>query len=226
MSPIATASPTTASVLNTTSPATTSSKGAMSATETTNRFITLLVAQMKNQDPLSPMDNAAVTSQMAQLSTVSGIDKLNTTLDSLKTNMQTTGAMQATGMIGHGVMSTGSTISLLNSTGSFGVNLANAADDVRVVIHDASGAVVRTMDLGSQAAGVVMASWDGKTDSGGLAADDKYTFSVKAVQSGSAVAATPMTYGVVTSVSTGPLGTKLNLANHQSINLSDVSEII
>src|SRR5574343_277071 len=50
-----------------------------SATEQSDRFLKLLVAQMSNQDPLNPMDNAQLTSQMAQISTVSGLEKLNTT---------------------------------------------------------------------------------------------------------------------------------------------------
>jgi flagellar basal-body rod modification protein FlgD len=226
MSPITTSAPTPA-LLAKMNPTTTASKsGDLTAAEASNRFMTLLVAQMKNQDPLSPMDNAAVTSQMAQLSTVTGIDKLNATLASLKTDMQSTSAVQATSMIGHGVLTAGSTMTLAGSAVSFGTNLVGAADNVKVVVHGENGSIVRTMELGSRDAGATTSEWDGKTDSGSMAPAGKYTFTVTAEQGGNAVAATPMTYGMVTSVSTGPSGTKLNLASHQSVDLSDVREII
>lgn len=72
------------------------------AEEQQDRFLTLLVTQLKNQDPLNPMDNAEMTSQMAQMSTVSGIEKLNTTLNSLVDNIGTSQSMQAASMIGKG----------------------------------------------------------------------------------------------------------------------------
>ncbi|MDP3088179.1 MAG: flagellar hook capping FlgD N-terminal domain-containing protein, partial [Methylotenera sp.] len=75
-----------------------------------DRFMTLLVTQMKNQDPLNPMDNAQVTSQMAQLSTVTGIDKLNNTLELLIGNVQPGPSYQASSMIGHSVLSPGNEV--------------------------------------------------------------------------------------------------------------------
>ena len=74
------------------------------AEEAQDRFLTLLVTQMKNQDPLNPLDNAQVTSQLAQLSTVTGIDKLNGTLESMMGSYQSNQALQAANMIGHGVL--------------------------------------------------------------------------------------------------------------------------
>src|SRR5690242_19598154 len=70
----------------------------------TDKFMTLLVTQLQNQDPLNPMDNAQMTSQLAQLQTVTGVNKLNTTLESLKSSYQSSEAMQATNLIGHGVL--------------------------------------------------------------------------------------------------------------------------
>ena len=62
---------------------------ATNAAEMQNQFLTLLVAQLKNQDPTSPMDNAQMTSQMAQISTVSGIEKLNDTVNSVTSQFST-----------------------------------------------------------------------------------------------------------------------------------------
>ena len=97
---------------------------ANSAADTQDRFLKLLVTQMKNQDPLNPMDNAQVTTQMAQLSTVSGIDKLNATLQALSDSMSSNQSLQAASMIGHGVLVAGKGIELANGGGYGGVELA------------------------------------------------------------------------------------------------------
>ncbi len=79
---------------------------------TQDRFLKLLVTQLQNQDPLNPMDNAAVTSQMAQLSTVNGIDQLNATVQALSASMATSQSLQATSMIGHAALVPGSQIAM------------------------------------------------------------------------------------------------------------------
>src|SRR5512147_1078567 len=83
------------------------------AASTEDRFLKLLVSQLKNQDPLNPLDNAQVTSQMAQLSTVTGIDKLNATLQALSSSMIASQSMQAASMIGHVVMVPGNRVDLM-----------------------------------------------------------------------------------------------------------------
>src|SRR4051812_35941700 len=93
-------------------PATTGDSGADSVQGQTDKFMTLLVTQLKNQDPLNPMDNAQLTSQLAQLQTVTGVNKLNETLNTLKASYQSSEAMQATSLIGHGVLVEGSKVSL------------------------------------------------------------------------------------------------------------------
>src|SRR5580693_6158542 len=98
-----------------------------SAAAAQDRFMTLLVTQMQNQDPLNPMDNSQMTSQLAQLSTVSGIDTMNTTLQSLISSYQQSQTLQATSMIGHGVLTAGNTLSLSNGSAPFGISLATAA---------------------------------------------------------------------------------------------------
>src|SRR4051812_19745869 len=82
----------------------TSGTGTDTVTADTDKFMTLLVAQLQNQDPMNPMDNAQMTSQLAQLQTVTGINTLNTTLNSLKSSYQSSESMQATNLIGHGVL--------------------------------------------------------------------------------------------------------------------------
>lgn len=205
-----------------------------------NRFLTLLIAQMKNQDPSNPMDNSQLTTQMAQLSTVSGITQLNTTLSTLMGNLNSSQAMQSANMIGHSVLAPGNNIQLTSDTTKaadgtetttqkaiFGVQLDSTASSVTVTVKDSSGAVVRTMDLGSQAAGAVPVIWDGTTDAGTKAADGSYTFTVNAANAGVAVNATALAFGTVSSVSTASDGSiKLNVTNIGAIKPTDVVQIL
>ena len=197
-----------------------------STAATQDRFMKLLVTQMKNQDPLNPLDNAQVTSQLAQLSTVTGIDKVNATLQSLMGSMQSSQSLQAAGMIGHSVLAPGSGLALASGKSVFGVDLAAGADKVEVTIKDAAGNVVRKMDLGNQPAGMQPLVWDGTTDAGAAAADGQYTFDVSAVTGGKPVAATALALGQVLSVSTSAQGVSLNVRNIGSVAMSDIRQIL
>ncbi|HET8870810.1 MAG TPA: flagellar hook capping FlgD N-terminal domain-containing protein, partial [Aquabacterium sp.] len=86
---------------------------------TSDRFLKLLVTQMQNQDPLNPMDNAQVTSQMAQINTVTGIDKLNTTVQSIGSNFSQLQMLQAANLVGHQVLVDGNKLTV-DSNGSAG----------------------------------------------------------------------------------------------------------
>ena len=147
--------------------------GGKTTDATQDRFMKLLVTQMKNQDPLNPLDNAQVTSQLAQLSTVSGIDKMNATLQTLIGSFQSNQAVQAAGMIGHGVLVPGKQIDLANGKSVFGLDLASTADKVQVLIKDASGKTVHTMDVGGKDAGTIPLAWDGIKDDGTKAASSQ-----------------------------------------------------
>lgn len=204
-----------------------------------NRFLTLLMAQMKNQDPNNPMDNSQLTSQMAQLSTVSGISQLNSTLATLMGNLNSSQALSSANMIGHSVLAPGNSLQLTSETTKdasgndvtkqravMGVNLATNASSVVVTIKDSTGVVVRTMDLGTQASGVVPVIWDGTNDAGSKAADGNYTFTVAASNNGTAVNATALAFGTVASVSTAADGIKLNVSNIGTIKPTDVVQIL
>ncbi|MBX9812850.1 MAG: flagellar hook assembly protein FlgD [Burkholderiales bacterium] len=201
-------------------------KSAASATgETENRFLRLLVTQLKNQDPLNPLDNAQVTTQMAQLSTVNGIEKLNVTLQSLAASFAAAQSMQATSMIGRGVLIPGSAIALEAGKAFAGVELAQPADKVIVSIHDASGNVLQQVDIGPQAAGVAAFQWDGVTN-GGTAADGVYKFSVSATSAGKKVDASPLSFGRVVAVTPGAQGAMLTIGEIGSVALSDIRQIV
>lgn len=203
-----------------------SASAATTTEEAQNRFMKLLVTQMKNQDPLNPMDNAQVTSQLAQLSTVTGIDKLNTTVNTLMSTFQSNQTLQAAGMIGHGVLTPGSNIELTSGMGIMGVELAGPADKVNIAIKDGSGNVVRNISLGAQEAGVLPVQWDGKTDSGAVAADGEYSFTVTAKQGAESATAKALAFGQVASVSTSSSGVSLNVPGIGAVALADIRQIL
>ncbi len=193
---------------------------------TQDRFMKLLVTQMKNQDPLNPLDNAQVTSQLAQLSTVSGIDKMNATLQSLMGSFQSNQAVQAAGMIGHGVLVPGNKIDLASGKAVFGLDLASTVDKVELAVKDASGKTVHTMDLGGKNAGTTSLAWDGIRDDGSKAPDGPYTIEATAHFGQAKVDATALAFGQVASVSTGKQGVSLNVPGLGAVSMSDVRQIL
>jgi flagellar basal-body rod modification protein FlgD len=185
-------------ILATLNPSSTKEKS--TSEEIQNRFLTLLVAQLENQDPLNPMENAELTSQLSQMSTVQGIEKLNTTLSSLVDSLADTQAIQASTLIGKTVLVPGSSLSLNNGEAFAGVNLASAADTVTVTVYDASENLVQTQSLGRAEAGQLLFSWDGQSASGETLADGSYSFKVTASQGGVDVSAETMQLGMVSAL--------------------------
>jgi len=200
---------------------------AASAADIENRFLTLLVSQLRNQDPLNPMDNAQLTTQLAQISTVSGIDKLNTTLSTLAASLGASQYLQSSGLVGHDVFVGGSRMTLAQGAAQAGFNLSQTADAVDVTIRDAGGAVVRTEHLGPQQAGVSGFAWDGQTDAGAVAVDGPYSFEITATANGAKVAVDPLMIGHVTGVIAGANGgpSALQLGALGRFDLSQVVEI-
>lgn len=195
------------------------------AQEAQDRFMTLLVTQMKNQDPLNPMDNAQVTSQLAQLSTVTGIDKLNNTMEALIGSVQSSQSMQASGMIGRVVLTEGNNVDLFEGDSLFAVDLPASADNVKVTIKDADGVVVREMSLGKQPFGLLELNWGGETNSGEIAADGRYFYEVSATSTSGTINAVPMAYSMVNSVSNATDGIQMNLSNLKTVSLGEIKQV-
>ena len=188
------------------------SSAAADATMTSDRFLQLLVAQMKNQDPLNPMDNAQVTSQMAQINTVTGIDKLNGTVAGLSAQFMQMQAMQGASLVGHDVVVAGNKLDVdaTSAVGQGGFEIQTPADAVKVEILAPSGAVVQTLNLGAQGAGMHSFDWPAgtATDSSGL------TFRVTATTGGVAIASTALMRDRVDAVTTN--GNSFNLELEKS----------
>ncbi len=203
-----------------------SSTSTSAVDEQQNRFLKLLTTQLKNQDPLNPMDNAQMTSQLAQMSTVSGIERLNATLNSMVEGLSNSQSMQAAGMIGKSVLVPGANLSLTNGTAYGGVNLAGPADQVKLKILNAAGQVVQTENLGAQESGVFNFAWDGMTDTGTKAPDGIYNFSVEATQGSSQIAVDALQVGTVSALVRTNSGFLLDLGSLGTVDFKNVQQIL
>lgn len=208
-----------------------------SVEEATDKFMTLLVTQLKNQDPMNPLDNAQITSQLAQLSTVTGVNKLNTTLESLKASYQASEALQAANMIGHGVLVEGDFAQLVDGKAIMGVDLASDADNVQLIITDPrTGKDVQTIDLGANKAGTIPVAWDGVPDPSQLGEDGQpvtlkngnYLIRVVATRGGEEIdGAKTLSFDTVASVTTNAKdGVKLNLPSRGVVSMADIRQIL
>ena len=185
-----------------------------------DRFLKLLVTQMQNQDPLNPMDNAQITSQMAQINTVNGIEKLNTTVGSLSSQFLQMQTLQGASLVGRGVLVEGKQVVMNDSgKGVGGFELDGAADSVKVEVLNAAGHVVDTMDMGAETSGRHGFTWTppaSVTDTSGL------SFRVTATSGAAAVTSTPLMADTVVAVSTGGDGMNLSLLRSGDVAYSAI----
>ena len=188
-------------------------------------FMKLLVAQMQNQDPMNPMDNAQMTSQLAQLNTVSGISQLNTTLSSVLSSFQSSQTMQASSLIGREVLVPISKLQLAKGQASMGVELNQSVESLKLTVLDSAGQTLRSIDLGPQAAGLKPLSWDGVTDAGATAADGGYSFKIEAMANGQKVTATALSTAQVSGVTLRNNSVFLNLPGMADVALADVRQV-
>lgn len=191
-----------------------------------DRFLKLLVTQLKNQDPLNPMNNAEVTSQLAQISTVQGIDKLNATLGAMAGNYDAGQTLQAASLVGRRVLVAGDALELSAAGSSGAFSLPQSVDRLSISVTDASGVVVHRVDLGAQPAGTQVFNWDGMTDAGGRGIDGRYRFSVNAAANGKTVSAETYALGRIDGVTRAADGTVLNLGSLGNKALSEVKRIM
>lgn len=193
-------------------------------------FMTLLITQLKNQDPLNPMENAELTSQLAQINTVSGIETLNKTLNGIVGQIEAGQNMQAVALIGKGVMISGDRV-LAGDEGSttpFGIELAAPASEATASIIDGSGQVVRSFALGPLKEGVESFVWDGTLEGGELAPKGAYRVRVEALSAdGNALPVTVLSYAVVQAVTNHKDGPRLDLGGvSDPVVMDDIRQIL
>jgi flagellar basal-body rod modification protein FlgD len=194
--------------------------GSTTATTTNNatdsqasqdRFLKLLVAQLNNQDPLNPMDNA-------QINTVSGIQQLNDTLKSMADQYSAMQSMQGTSLIGREALVEGSTLTFDGETAKGAIALDKAATSVTVDIMGTNGAVLDSVNLGALGAGQHAFDWDAS----GVDPSTVKGFAIRATSNGSAITATPLTRVPVASVSFKDGAMSLQLQNGQTLGYDQV----
>ena len=137
-----------------------------SAADQTQNFLKLLIAQIKNQDPMSPMDASTMTAQMSQLNMVSSMGTMNTSMQAMLAQMQSANFMNQASLIGHSPMVAGSSINYTGGEVMLGANLANPLQGVVATIKDAGGNDVGTDDLGNLNSGMANLVKDGVDASG------------------------------------------------------------
>ena len=191
-------------------------------------FLDLMVTELTHQDPFKPMENSELASQISQFATVSGIEQLNSSFSDLSGSLLSDQSLQAANLIGRRVLAPLGG-GYLESGGSINgvVGLDDSASDVTVSIYNAGGALVRELDLGTQAKGEVHFSWDGSNGSGEFLPSGQYQISVNASVKGEATTPYLLTEAEVGSVTiaAGGQGLALNLRGLGSIPLNDVAEI-
>ncbi len=164
-----------------------------------DRFLKLLVAQLNNQDPMNPLDNAQMTSQIAQINTVTGIQQLNETVKGLASQFTAQQLMQGSAMVGRQVLVEGNSLALNSEThqaaGAF--DLAGSAASVKVQVLDPTGKEVGTVDMGALPAGRYNFAWDASQYQG----DSALRFKVLAANGDAAVASTALTVDNIIAVS-------------------------
>ena len=214
---------TSATTASTVAPASSTSTTATD-TATQDRFMKLLVAQLKNQDPMNPMDNAQMTSQMAQINTVTGIQQVNDTLISMATQVASLQVLQGSSMVGHNVLLASNTLSVNAGVANGAVDLAGNADAVKVDILSPGGQVVDTFNLGPQSAGRVPFSWDASTYTGTGTGQPSYQ--VTATLAGKTVSSTSLAQDTVVSVGSANGAMTVQLQGRTAVPYDSIQAIL
>lgn len=138
-------------------------------------FLKLMTTQLQNQDPMKPMENGDFLSQLAQFSSVKGLQQLNDSFASLSSSLSSSQALQAGGLVGKNVLVPSSYAPLTLEQGlNAELNLESSATDIKVRVYDYNNVLVKTMNLGTQAKGQLGFTWDGSLDDGSYAQPGVY----------------------------------------------------
>ncbi|GAC15176.1 flagellar hook assembly protein FlgD [Aliiglaciecola lipolytica] len=192
-------------------------------------FFALLTEQLANQDPTKPVDNDQMVSQMTSFSISEGIDELNVKFSDFASTMTSNQALQASSLIGQDVLLQGNVGYLSDtSNGMSGVVITDqTTQDMQITIESVAGELIKTIDAGTQSAGNIQFSWDGKDANGNDLPAGNYVVYAQGIQNGES---TTLPTGInrhVDSVSfaSNNQGVILNLDGETSINLNEVIQI-
>ena len=189
-------------------------------------FFSLLTQQLSYQDPSNPADNDQMIAQMTNFTMAQGITDLNTNFESLASSMTSNSALQASTLVGKQALLESNTLELGESGEAKGSAVAEeAVDNLTIKVTDASGQLVRTIDMGSQAAGAVRFSWDGNNESGERLPEGEYTITAEGSTNGEFSSLPVATFKNIESVNiNGSSGIIIN-TKEGAVRLTDVAEI-
>lgn len=193
-----------------------------------NTFLTLLIAQLQNQDPTNPADSSQLTQQLAEINTVSGIAEVNSTLNSVLAQLNAAQGTQVAALVGKTVLVPGNTVTVADgkSTG-FGIRLDQNVADLKVNILDANGQTVATLDLGAASAGVLPVSWTATANDGRAIPDGTYTINVNSSDGAQPPGQATLSTSVINAIvhqSDGSAG--LVLSDGSTVKVSNLAAII
>jgi flagellar basal-body rod modification protein FlgD len=194
---------------------------------TMDDFLTLMTAQLQNQDPLNPTDSNQFLAQLSELSTVEGISQLNTSVTTLSNAMLSSQALTSAALVGHGILAPAASAAYTSGQSFSGaVEVPTGATNVILTISNAAGAVVNQQAVPASA-GLQNFSWNGTTSDGKPAPSGAYSISANAVVGGTSQAASTYINGTVSSVTLGATGQSptLNTPQLGPIALSSVQQI-
>lgn len=171
-------------------------------------FLKLLVTQLQNQDPLNPTDNTEFVAQLAQFSSLEGIQNLNNSFGSMKGGIDALSQFGSTSLIGKNAKVETASFRYDGQPRTLGLSVGTQAANAAVVVRDPSGRAVDQIDIGPVKAGYREVQWDGTTAAGLPAAPGLYTFTVEAKDAyGKDILSTQFVKGPVTGVSLGARST-------------------
>jgi flagellar basal-body rod modification protein FlgD len=191
------------------------------AADTQDRFMKLLIAQMKNQDPMNPMDNAQVTSQMAQIQTVTGVSTLDTSIKALSSQFVQMQALQSVSLVGRDVTVEGNRLQMDQGTGSAVFELGAPADAVKLEVLSTAGNVIDTVQLGAQGSGRHNFEW--AADKNDPTA--RYNFRITATKGTTAVTSLSYSQDKVLAVNTSGSKLQLQLQNAGLVDYGSIKTI-
>jgi flagellar basal-body rod modification protein FlgD len=191
-------------------------------------FLTLLITQLENQSPLAPQDNTAFVAQLAQFSTLQGIEQLNSNFVSMNGSLKSSQAIQASALVGHTVLVDSPTARLANGREIAGnIEIGSAVDDTLLNIYNASGILVRQEVLGAQEEGSIAFSWDGRDANGASLPAGIYRFEALGLREGETVGLPTALAANVNSVTIGANGEMtLNVDGVGPLAIGAVKEIL
>jgi len=172
-------------------------------------FLTLMITQLKNQDPFKPMDPAQYVGQLAQFSSVSGLSEINKNISTLTDSLRSNQVLDGAALIGRTVIAEGNQVyryvpeegEALPTQGA--VTVPPGASSVQLVVRDSAGTLVKTQALDARA-GLRGFTWDGSTDVGTTAPSGSYKIEVVAKVGDKNVSLTPSVAAQVSSVALDP----------------------